>query len=99
MIAELSIDHLAFIRERRYRRLTVAAFRRFAHRRGEVAQFTVLHEHDDSCCQVEAWPVTASRIAEALEADGLSALWLVLGRSSIPPTASGEMPVTPKEAP
>jgi hypothetical protein len=81
-MTELDIDHLAYIRERRYRRQTVAAFRRFANRKGEIAVFTVMHEHDDSCCQVEDWPTTAGRIADALEADGLAALWLVVGRGA-----------------
>ena len=79
----MTIDHLAFLRDRRHRRLVVAAFRKVAQRRGGVFGVDVLHEHDGSCCRLEPWQATARRIAEALHADGLPALWAVIGGQGV----------------
>ena len=79
----MTIDHMAYIRDRRHRRLVVASLRRFARRQGSVGVATVLHEDDGTCCRLQAWPITAARIAQALEDDGLPALWAVIGGQGV----------------
>jgi hypothetical protein len=81
--ATFTLDHLLCIRDRRHRRLVVAAFRKLAQRRGGVFGVDVLHEDDLSCCRLEAWAATARRIAEALEADGSPAVWALVGARGV----------------
>jgi hypothetical protein len=44
--------------------------RRIAHSRGRVFHVIALHEPDDSCCEIEPWLETLSRIRQALADDG-----------------------------
>jgi len=69
------LEHLAYLRDRRYRRQAHAAFRRASNKAGLQAM-TVRHEARYGCCAVEAWPVTAGRIRAALAEDGVRAAWL-----------------------
>lgn len=76
MIGQLvAVDHLAYLQNRRHRREVLAAFRRLAAKPGRVVQLAVHHEHDDGCCQAEAWVSTARRIQNALAADGCPVAW------------------------
>ena len=72
----VAIDHLAFIRERGHRREVLALYRRTLNKHG-VHHVKVMHEDDGICCAIEPWPVTASRIAASLAADGERALWVM----------------------
>jgi hypothetical protein len=38
--------------------------------KGKLNEFTVLHEHDDSCCRREAWNVTLKRIVDTIAPGG-----------------------------
>jgi hypothetical protein len=66
---EVTVDHLAYIRERRHRREVLAAYRRTLNRRG-THLVQVIHEDDGTCCGIEPWPVTSQRILRALHDDG-----------------------------
>jgi hypothetical protein len=73
-----SIDHLAYLSSRRYRRQLHADLKggkRFL--RGTSQMMNVIHEDDSSCCRWEAWNVTARRIVAAVAGDGESMLWLL----------------------
>ena len=66
----MTLDHLRLIRENQYRnrcRARIAA----AMKNGPatVIKVHVLHEHDDSCCKVERWPLTAAKVWDLALAD------------------------------
>ncbi len=71
---DVEIDHWLYLTERRYRRQVLIALRRLNGRRKParplIADTLVLHESDDSCCQLEEWSLTFARILKALTEDG-----------------------------
>lgn len=67
---ELTIDHLAYLKDRHHRREVHLGLRRIARKPGGVYHITTLHEHDDSCCEIQPWIETALRIRRALADDG-----------------------------
>jgi hypothetical protein len=69
VIRELTIDHLAYLRDRHHRREVHLGLRRIARKAG-VFHIITLHEDDDSCCQIQPWVETAVRIRQALADDG-----------------------------
>lgn len=81
-ILKITIDHLKAITNRRYAAKTKSAIRKIVYASRDVHEINVLHEDDGSCCKVQSWPITASRlmspsIAELSGADeqNLQAQW------------------------
>jgi hypothetical protein len=73
------IDHLRYSKVRSYRRRTHARIRRLVAERPEgLSNWTVLHEHNDSCCRREPWLVTNARLIQALNDDGLPTMGMTL---------------------
>ncbi len=73
----IEIDHLGYLSSRQHRRQVALALRRLMRSgRRQGIELVVTHEHDDRCCALEEWPVTALRIQNALALDGDRVGWV-----------------------
>ncbi len=62
----ITFDHMKLVRRqpteiKRFRDWVLGA------QPGELAEVRVVHEHDGSCCRLEAWNTTARTLIEAME--------------------------------
>lgn len=91
MTVTIVIDHRGYLAARPHRRAVHAALRRLEGR-GATVLLRVDHEHDDSCCRREAWPLTAARMVRELHSDGLRVAWLFAdaGVAITPPDDAAE---------
>ena len=77
MKGQFTIDHLAYLSSRRYRRQVHVELKRLSRGRPDAQVGAIVHEDDASCCRWEAWEATARRIVTAVAVDGEAIGWLL----------------------
>jgi hypothetical protein len=71
----LVIDHLLLVTSRQHRRRYQRAWRRMVlEGKGGVREPHIMHEHDDSCCELEPWAVSIGKLIDASGAKTLVVL-------------------------
>jgi hypothetical protein len=58
---DLIVDHLKAVQDKEYAAEVSRKIKEFTSTLG-VKPILALHESDDSCCSLESWPITSSRL-------------------------------------
>ena len=72
------VDHLAYLSRRYERRKIHAAYLRAANNPSVVWEVEVLHEANNSCCNIEPWLITSQRIVDAVAQDGARGVLIIV---------------------
>lgn len=87
--AQVELDHLAYLTQRRHRRLVHGALRKTMVA-ANPARMLVVHDGRGTCCRIEPWATTSARLMAALLDDGVRLAWAVPDAAGVALMLPGE---------